>query len=236
MSARRSLISRTASISGAPSANGRNSRIGDATLLTKRPPAELHHDAQRRRATPRVFLPRPCDPPSARHLPAVCAASAQAEIILRQCRARPILAAISAITGAVSSEDRLGVPARSVHAAGAIIFKAMDQNKGDIDVKSRHADAEQQESPRRICVTRKGTGDRLAQFLAVPARHLHDQGDGRTSTGSSRSTTCRARRSSISRRRATTIRRENIGSAPPTGTPPPSTSWRCARFYGLDEL
>jgi glycine betaine/proline transport system substrate-binding protein len=45
----------------------------------------------------------------------------------------PYTDAIAAVTKAVL-EDRLGVQARTVHASGAVIFKAMDANKGDIDV------------------------------------------------------------------------------------------------------
>ena len=45
----------------------------------------------------------------------------------------PYTDAIAAVTKALL-EDRLGVQARTVHASGAVIFKAMDANKGDIDI------------------------------------------------------------------------------------------------------
>ena len=65
----------------------------------------------------------------------LCAAAARlqaAEIVIGNPQT-PYTDAIAAVTKAVL-EDRLGVQARTVHASGAVIFKAMDANRGDIDI------------------------------------------------------------------------------------------------------
>ncbi len=63
---------------------------------------------------------------------AIVSPLAAAEIVIGNPQT-PYTDAIAAVTRAVL-EDRLGVQARTVHASGAVIFKAMDANRGDIDV------------------------------------------------------------------------------------------------------
>src|SRR4051812_27081640 len=65
--------------------------------------------------------------------PAPRAAPAPAAEIVIGNPQTPYTDAIAAVTKAVL-EDRLGAQARTVHASGAVIFKAMDANKGDIDI------------------------------------------------------------------------------------------------------